>query len=85
VAGISAQGCQSFALSTFPDLPTDSLGCVQPIDDIAWANAQETIAMLQELAQLRPDASYTFLDFYSAMRYVIDNARDFSTISTHLQ
>jgi hypothetical protein len=61
----------------FPELPKDSRGCVEAIDDIIWTSAQQTVAMLQELAQLHPDASYTFLDFYSAMHYVVDHAHDF--------
>jgi hypothetical protein len=78
--GVGAQGCMSAALATFPELERDSSGCVAAINSITWNSAQQTLAMMRELAQLRPDASYTFVDQHSAMLHIVDRANAFGTI-----
>ena len=77
VVSVGAQGCHSVTLALFPNMPRDSRGCVKPIDDISWNSGQQTLAMLENLHQLHPDANYNFVDLYSATHYIIDHRDEF--------
>ena len=80
VAGVGAQGCLSSTLSTFLNMTRDFRGCAIAVDDICKNSRQQTLAMLNELHELHPDANYTFVDFYAATHYIIDHAEQFGTI-----
>jgi hypothetical protein len=77
VMGVVAQGCISSMLGTFPELERDSSGCIAVINSISRNSAQQTLVMLRELAQLQPDASYTFVDLYSATLHIVNHAHAF--------
>ena len=76
MVGVGAQGCQPAFLFLYPDFPKDSHNCLAPQNEIARAHAEQLLALVNDLGDLHPDATYTFLDLYAANVYVMDHAQD---------
>jgi hypothetical protein len=84
VMGVGAQGCLSGVQAEFSEVERDSSGCVTAINSLTRNSAQQTLTMMRELAQLRRDASYTFVDVHSASLHIVDHAHAFGMcISLH--
>ena len=74
MVGVGAEGCHPAALFVYPDFLRDTHGCLAPQNEIARVHAQQLLALVNELGDLHPDATYTFLDLYGATLYVMDHA-----------
>ena len=76
LVGVAAQGCHPALLTLFPDFPIDSHNCLTPQNEIARVHAQQLLALVNDLGDLHPDATYTFLDLYAANVYVMGHAEE---------
>ena len=76
LVGAPAQGCQPIFLFLFQarNFPKDSHDCLAPLNEIDRVHAEQVLALVNELGDLHPDATYTFLDLYGANVYVMDHA-----------
>ena len=74
LVGVPAQGCQPRFLFVYSDFPKDSHDCLAPLNEIDRVHAEQVLALVNELGDLHPDATYTFLDLYGANVYVMDHA-----------